>query len=541
MELDVDLLALALRVREDEEVLRARERHVEHPHRVEPRHAVEWLTTRWEERANQLLDLARAAVGARAAQDDDRKLEPFALVDGEERDAPARERVFGVLVLALAHAEECEQEGLIEASLQHLRREALAGDERRERIDVASEELAREREVADGRFVDATVGEVDHLAETLEAEVPVEQVEQAPVGCRRAVDDVLEAERVVLGDALLVELLETGTAERAPRVRREARRAEERAFVRARVVGAVFTPAALFEHRFQRGVVALDGIQLRDALVDEAAQGRIALHQRVGDGRGAVQPRVELAVLASVEGLVARRAAQHARKETDDKRRLIGLEEALGARRVHSNAHSAQRRFEALDDGALERREQERDLVRIGDDLFVDEPTAQCRDLVNEIGGLARRGRHDRDPLIGAVSAHALVVKAELAAARPGPPMLGDERRVRLHDAAPGPVVDAELDAARLDTERARTALGELDEVFDRRATEPVERLVIVADDADVLRPAREAEEDALLNGVRVLVLVDDDVLEAVLRGLAREQGAVRCTLKEREVDAELA
>ena len=66
-ELGVDLLALALRVREDEEVLRARERDVEHPHRVEAGHAVERLAPRWEERTHQALDLARAAVGARAA------------------------------------------------------------------------------------------------------------------------------------------------------------------------------------------------------------------------------------------------------------------------------------------------------------------------------------------------------------------------------------------------------------------------------------------------------------------------------------------
>src|SRR5690606_1725388 len=154
-------------------------------HRVEPRHAVERLATRRQERAHQLFDLACAALGARAAEDDDRELEPLALVDGEERGAPARERIFGVLVLAFTHAEEREEEGLVKAALEHLGREPLAGDERRKRVDVAGEELAREREVADGRLVDAAVGEVNHLAETLETKEAVEEIEQAPVGRRR--------------------------------------------------------------------------------------------------------------------------------------------------------------------------------------------------------------------------------------------------------------------------------------------------------------------------------------------------------------------
>jgi hypothetical protein len=77
------------------------------------------------------------------------------------------------------------------------------------------------------------------------------------------------------------------------------------------------------------------------------------------------------------------------------------------------------------------------------------------------------------------------------------------------------------------DAESACTALRELDEVLDRRSTEPIERLVIVTDDADILRPARQSEEDALLDRVGVLVLVDDDVLEPVHRAVVREEGAV--------------
>jgi hypothetical protein len=132
-------------------------------------------------------------------------------------------------------------------------------------------------------------------------------------------------------------------------------------------------------------------------------------------------------------------------------------------------------------------------------------------------------------------------MQAELPAAGAGPVVLGDERRVCLHDAAPRPVVDAELNSSRLDAERVRAALRELDEVLDCRATEAIERLVVVADDANVLRAAGEPEEDALLDCIGVLVLVDDDVLEAVHRAVVHEQRAVRSALKEREVDAVLA
>jgi hypothetical protein len=85
---------------------------------------------------------------------------------------------------------------------------------------------------------------------------------------------------------------------------------------------------------------------------------------------------VELSVLAPVESLVTRWLPQDARQESDDERRLVSLEEPLRTRRIDAQAHPAERLLEALDDRALQGREQEGNLVRVGDDLLVYEPTA---------------------------------------------------------------------------------------------------------------------------------------------------------------------
>ena len=46
---------------------------------------------------------------------------------------------------------------------------------------------------------------------------------------------------------------------------------------------------------------------------------------------------------------------------------------------------------------------------------------------------------------------------------------------------------------------------------------EPVDALVAVADDGDLLWPAASRSDDLVLGGVGVLVLVDEDVLEPLL------------------------
>src|SRR5690348_2772825 len=138
------------------------------------------------------------------------------------------------------------------------------------------------------------------------------------------------------------------------------------------MVGRLVAPAARLKHGLQRGVIALDGVQLRDALVDEGAECGVVIHERVGDRGGAVKPRVKLAVLAPVEGLVARRTTEYPCKQADHERRLVSLKEALGTRRINAQANAIEGFLEALNDSALERREEERDLVRVGNHPFGD-------------------------------------------------------------------------------------------------------------------------------------------------------------------------
>jgi hypothetical protein len=78
-------------------------------------------------------------------------------------------------------------------------------------------------------------------------------------------------------------------------------------------------------------------------------------------------------------------------------------------------------------------------------------------------------------------------------------------------------VVLLERDRARL----AEVAL-ELEDVADVRAAERVDRLVRVADRADVAVLLRQQLQKPVLRMVRVLVLVDEDVAEGLLPALAR-------------------
>ena len=105
-------------------------------------------------------------------------------------------------------------------------------------------------------------------------------------------------------------------------------------------------------------------------------------------------------------------------------------------------------------------------------------------------------------------------------AARPlGPELLLLARGVVAHDVVGrvedplgGPVV-----LLQLHDRRVRVVPLEVEDVADVRAAPREDRLVVVADHAEVLLEAREVTQEHVLRAVRVLVLVDQDVVIAVL------------------------
>ena len=72
---------------------------------------------------------------------------------------------------------------------------------------------------------------------------------------------------------------------------------------------------------------------------------------------------------------------------------------------------------------------------------------------------------------------------------------------------------------------RVGVILLELEDVLDVGPAPGVDRLVRVADDADVAVPQRQRVGDDVLGVVRVLVLVDQDVLEPLLQLRAAPPG----------------
>lgn len=67
---------------------------------------------------------------------------------------------------------------------------------------------------------------------------------------------------------------------------------------------------------------------------------------------------------------------------------------------------------------------------------------------------------------------------------------------------------------AHVFTQPLTGAVGKLDKILDGRAAEAVEGLIVVAHHANVLVTSGEFEKQLLLDRVRILVLVDYDVLE---------------------------
>src|SRR3546814_2087018 len=67
------------------------------------------------------------------------------------------------------------------------------------------------------------------------------------------------------------------------------------------------------------------------------------------------------------------------------------------------------------------------------------------------------------------------------------------------------------------DHRRAGEILVEAQDIRDLRAAPAVHRLVVVTDDTDILARLREQAEPEILDGVGVLIFVDEDIFEAVL------------------------
>jgi hypothetical protein len=93
---------------------------------------------------------------------------------------------------------------------------------------------------------------------------------------------------------------------------------------------------------------------------------------------------------------------------------------------------------------------------------------------------------------------------------------VGDERGGGVEDALGGAVVLLQAQHAR-----AREVVLEVQDVLDVGAPPGVDRLVLVADDGHVASRSHQVPDQLVLRAVRVLVLVDEDVLEAPAVGFA--------------------
>ena len=90
--------------------------------------------------------------------------------------------------------------------------------------------------------------------------------------------------------------------------------------------------------------------------------------------------------------------------------------------------------------------------------------------------------------------------------------VLGDEARGDREDVAAGAVV-----ALEAHDHRARKIALEAQDVVDIRAAPAVDRLVVVADAAEIAAASREKPQPQILDDVGVLILVDEHVAEATL------------------------
>src|SRR3984957_10652057 len=103
----------------------------------------------------------------------------------------------------------------------------------------------------------------------------------------------------------------------------------------------------------------------------------------------------------------------------------------------------------------------------------------------------------------------ALVAIGEKSLAKPAL-IARDEPRGNVEDMAGRTVI-----ALKPDDFRAGEILLEAQDVIDIRAAPAVDRLIVVADAADIVAALREQFQPQILDRVRVLILVDEHISEA--------------------------
>ena len=114
----------------------------------------------------------------------------------------------------------------------------------------------------------------------------------------------------------------------------------------------------------------------------------------------------------------------------------------------------------------------------------------------------------------------------------PAPIDLLHETGVKIDDLLTGAVVGRKGNAPGCEVEVLLAAGWKINKVFDGGAAETVERLVVVANHADILSPLGQAEEDLLLDRIGVLVLIDDHMFEDLPSLLILAQDLIRFLLK---------
>ena len=207
------------------------------------------------------------------------------------------------------------------------------------------------------------------------------------------------------------------------------------------------------------------------------------------------------------------------KQDADCEPHLVAVEERVGARRVDVDAAFLEALREVARVAVLHRFEQEGHLVVVVDCAGLLEGDDEVAESVAPVSLPVlhlddRRGSLDclSDGVDGLLEAVPAPVEPESRAGCSLHPVVvkGDDARV-------GPVVLGKVHPlARAVPER----LGELQDVSDGGPAEPVEALVVVADDADVHGVAAESQDELLLDVVRVLVLVHHDVANLPVDGL---------------------